>query len=221
VAPPFLRIEFAPNAATTEVNKLLKYSVELVFATNNAHKLNEVRAIAGARFSIISLKELGCSDEIPETGETLMENALQKANYIHDKFQRNCFADDTGLEIEALDGRPGVYSARYAGEHCSFQDNVRKVLHELQGTTNRKACFKTVIALILEDKNYFFEGKIEGEIIENEKGENGFGYDPVFKPLGYDKTFAEMTDTEKNSISHRALATRKLNDFLQTCPILK
>ena len=195
--------------------------MDLVFATNNTHKLSEVRAIAGARFSIVSLKELGCFDDIPETGETLTENALQKAAYIHNNFQCNCFADDTGLEIEALGGKPGVYSARYAGKHCSFQDNVRKVLHELQGETNRKACFKTVIALILNDTKYFFEGKIEGEIIETEKGTNGFGYDPVFKPLGYDKTFAEMTDAEKNSISHRALATQQLNDFLQTCPILK
>jgi len=221
VAPPFWPTEFVRNVATTEVNKPLKYSVELVFATNNAHKLNEVRAIAGARFSIISLKELECYDEIPETGITLVENALQKAKYIHDKFHCNCFADDTGLEIEALNGRPGVYSARYAGEHCSFRDNIQKVLHEMQGVANRKACFKTVIALILNEVNYFFEGKIDGEIIENEKGTNGFGYDPVFKPLGYDKTFAEMTDAEKNSISHRALATKKLNDFLQTCPLLK
>ena len=208
--------------------------MELVFATNNAHKLNEVRAIAGARFSIISLKELGCCDEIPETGETLRENALQKAQYVHNKFNCNCFADDTGLEIEALNGRPGVYSARYAGEHCSFQDNIKKVLLELKGVTNRKACFKTVIALIIDGSRfkvqgskgngqeiYFFEGKIDGEIIETEKGTNGFGYDPVFKPLGYDKTFAEMTDVEKNSISHRALATKELNDFLQTCNILK
>ena len=195
--------------------------MELVFATNNAHKLNEVRAIAGTRFSIISLKELGCFDEIPETGDTLMENALQKAQFVHNKFHCNCFADDTGLEIEALNGRPGVYSARYAGEHCSFQDNMKKVLLEMNGATNRKACFKTVIALILDGKNYFFEGKIGGEIMEEEKGTSGFGYDPVFKPLGYDKTFAEMTEAEKNNISHRALATKELNDFLQTCNILK
>ena len=180
-----------------------------------------MRAIANARFSIISLQELGCFDEIPETGVTLIENALQKANYIHDRFQCNCFADDTGLEIEALNGRPGVYSARYAGEHCSFQDNMQKVLREMQGMTNRKACFKTVIALILDKKNYFFEGKIDGEIIEYEKGGQGFGYDPIFKPLGYDKTFAEMTEVEKNSISHRAVATQKLNDFLQTWLPLK
>lgn len=195
--------------------------MEIVFATNNAHKLSEVRAIAGTRFSIISLNELGCFDEIPETGSTLTENALQKAKYIYDKFQCNCFADDTGLEIEALNGKPGVYSARYAGEHCSFEDNIEKVLRELQGEINRKACFLTVIALIIDGKNYFFEGKIEGKIIENKKGVNGFGYDPVFKPLGYDKTFAEMTDAEKNSISHRALATKQLNDFLQTCSLLK
>jgi len=195
--------------------------VKLVFATNNAHKLSEVRAIAGARFSIISLQELGCFNEIPETGDTLTDNALQKAKYIHDRFHCNCFADDTGLEIEALAGRPGVYSARYAGEHCSSQDNIQKVLHELQDVANRKACFKTVIALILDGKNYFFEGAIEGEIIEDIKGSQGFGYDPIFKPLGYDKTFAEMTEAEKNSISHRALATKKLNDFLQTCHISK
>lgn len=221
MAPPFLRIEFARNVAITEVNKPSKYSVELVFATNNAHKLSEVRAIVGVHFSIISLKELGCFDEIPETGDTLIANALQKANYIHNKFHCNCFADDTGLEIEALYGKPGVYSARYAGEHCSFKDNIQKVLHELQGISYRKACFKTVIALILNEKNYFFEGKIDGEIVEIERGANGFGYDPVFKPFGYNKTFAEMTDIEKNSISHRALAVKQLNDFLQTCLILK
>jgi len=195
--------------------------VELVFATNNSHKLNELRAIVGNRFSIISLKELGCFDEIPETGTTLTENALQKANYIHERYHCNCFADDTGLEIEALDGSPGVYSARYAGEHCSFKDNIQKVLQELQGVKNRKACFITVIALILNGKNYLFEGRIKGEIIEKEEGNKGFGYDPVFKPLGFNKTFAEMDEVKKNSISHRALATKKLNDFLQTCPILK
>jgi XTP/dITP diphosphohydrolase len=195
--------------------------VELVFATNNSHKLNEVRAIVGTRFSIISLQELGCFDEIPETGTTLIENALQKAKYVHNRFHCNCFADDTGLEIKALNGRPGIYSARYAGEYCSFQDNIKKVLDELKGIENRKACFTTVIALILDGENYFFEGKINGELVEKEEGGKGFGYDPIFKPLGYNKTFAEMSDVEKNSISHRALATKKLNDFLQTCPILK
>jgi len=195
--------------------------VELVFATNNSHKLNELRAIVGNRFAIISLKELGCNDDIPETGTTLTENALLKAQYVYDRFQCNCFADDTGLEIEALNGRPGVYSARYAGEDCSFENNISKVLLELQGDENRKASFITVIALILNGDNYFFEGKIEGEIMDSKKGTNGFGYDPIFKPLGYNKTFAEMDEAEKNSISHRALATQKLNDFLQKCPILK
>jgi len=195
--------------------------VELVFATNNSHKLSELRAIVGNRFSIISLKELSCTAEIPETGTTLTENALLKARYIHDRFHCNCFADDTGLEIEALNGRPGVYSARYAGEHCSFNDNIEKVLRELQGVPNRKARFITVIALILNGEHYFFEGFIDGEILDTKRGTNGFGYDPIFKPLGYTQTFAEMSDAEKNSISHRALSTKKLNDFLQRCPILK
>jgi XTP/dITP diphosphohydrolase len=195
--------------------------VELVFATNNSHKLNELRAIVGNRFSIISLKKLGCNDDIPETGTTLTENALQKAQYIYDRYKCNCFADDTGLEIEALNGRPGVYSARYAGEHCSFEDNIQKVLQELHGVENRKAYFITVIALIHKGENYFFEGKIEGEIMEKGEGKNGFGYDPIFKPFGYNKTFAEMSDDKKNSISHRALATQKLNDFFLLFPILK
>jgi XTP/dITP diphosphohydrolase len=221
VVPPFLRIEFVLNAATIVVNKLLKFNVKLVFATNNAHKLNEVRAIAGLCFSILSLKELNCFDEIPETGETLIANALLKAEYVYNKFHHNCFADDTGLEIEALGGKPGVFSARYAGKNCSFQENVRKVLHEMKSETNRKACFKTVVALILNGKNFFFEGKIDGEILHAERGTNGFGYDPIFKPSNYEKTFAEMTDVEKNSISHRALAMKQFIDFLQTCPILK
>jgi XTP/dITP diphosphohydrolase len=195
--------------------------VKLVFATNNSHKLNEVRAIAGNRFSIISLQEIGCYADIPETGTTLTENALLKAQYVHNRYNLSCFADDTGLEIEALDGKPGVYSARYAGEHCSFKDNIRKVLHEMEDTENRKACFITVIALILDGKKYFFEGAIEGEIIDVPKGANGFGYDPIFKPSGYNQTFAELTSVEKNNISHRALATKKLNDFLQRCPVLK
>ena len=180
-----------------------------------------MRAIAGTRFSIISLNELGCFDEIPETGMTLSENAFQKAQYIHEKFNCNCFADDTGLEIEALNGRPGVYSARYAGEHCSAKDNIEKVLHELKNISNRKAYFKTVIALILNNENYFFEGKVEGEIIESCRGSCGFGYDPIFIPSGHHITFAEMTENEKNSISHRAIATQKLNDFLQSCNISK
>jgi XTP/dITP diphosphohydrolase len=189
--------------------------MDIVFATNNKHKLQEVKHIVGDDFNIISLNELECFDDIPETENTLEGNALLKARYIHDRFHCNCFADDTGLEIEALDGKPGVFSARYAGEHCSFEDNINKILLELEGKTNRKAKFRTVIALIINDKEYLFEGNIKGEIIENKKGISGFGYDPVFIPEGYSETFAEMGDHLKNTISHRALATQKLTEFLQ------
>lgn len=188
--------------------------MDIVFATNNKHKLQEVKNIVGDTFKIISLNELQCFDDIPETENTLEGNALLKARYIHERFHCNCFADDTGLEIEALDGKPGVYSARYAGEQCSFEDNINKILLELEGKTNRKALFRTVIALIINDKEYLFEGNIKGEIIENKKGISGFGYDPVFIPEGYSETFAEMGNDLKNSISHRALATQKLTQFL-------
>lgn len=188
--------------------------MDIVFATNNKHKLQEVKNIVGDTFNIISLNELQCFDDIPETENTLEGNALLKARYIHERFHCNCFADDTGLEIEALDGKPGVYSARYAGEQCSFEDNINKILLELEGKTNRKALFRTVIALIINDKEYLFEGNIKGEIIENKKGISGFGYDPVFIPEGYSETFAEMGNDLKNSISHRALATQKLTQFL-------
>lgn len=188
--------------------------MDIVFATNNNHKLQEVKHIIGERFNIISLNEIQCFDDIPETENTLEGNALLKARYIHERFHCNCFADDTGLEIEALDGKPGVFSARYAGEHCSFEDNINKILLELQGKTNRKALFRTVIALIINDKEYLFEGNIKGEIIETKKGISGFGYDPVFIPEGYSETFAEMGNDLKNTISHRALATQKLTEFL-------
>lgn len=188
--------------------------MDIVFATNNKHKLQEVKHIIGDTFKIISLNELQCFDDIPETENTLEGNALLKARYIHERFHCNCFADDTGLEIEALDGKPGVFSARYAGEHCSFEDNINKILLELEGKTNRKAKFRTVIALIINDKEYLFEGNIKGEIIENKKGISGFGYDPVFIPEGYSETFAEMGNDLKNTISHRALATQKLTEFL-------
>lgn len=188
--------------------------MDIVFATNNKHKLQEVKNIVGDTFNIISLNELQCFDDIPETENTLEGNALLKARYIHERFHCNCFADDTGLEIEALDGKPGVYSARYAGEQCSFEDNINKILLELEGKTNRKALFRTVIALIINDKEYLFEGNIKGEIIENKKGISGFGYDPVFIPEGYSETFAEMGNDLKNSISHRALATQQLTQFL-------
>lgn len=191
------------------------YIMELIFATHNQHKTQEARAILGEKWTLKNLHDIGCEEEIPETTDTLQGNALQKAQYVVDHFHTNCFADDTGLEIEALDGRPGVYSARYAGEHCTYQDNVNKVLEEMQGMTNRKACFKTVIALILDGETYLFEGRVDGTIIETPRGTNGFGYDPVFVPDGYDQTFAEMGDEEKNSISHRARAMQKLMEFLK------
>lgn len=194
---------------------LLFYQMKLIFATHNQHKLEEARAIAGACFTIEGLTEIGLNEEIPETGNTLQENALQKARFVFEKYHTDCFADDTGLEIEALDGRPGVYSARYAGEHCSYMDNVHKILDELQGKTNRRACFKTVIALILNGKEYLFEGRIDGEITTDIKGVKGFGYDPVFKPLSCPQTFAEMSEEEKNCISHRGLAMQKLMEFLR------
>ncbi len=188
--------------------------MDLVFATHNQHKVHEIRAIAGPHWNIVSLHDLGCTEEIPETAETLQGNALQKARFVNDRYGINCFADDTGLEIEALGGRPGIYSARYAGDHCSFADNMNKVLAEMKGLSNRKACFKTVIALLWDNRTCFFEGRIDGTIIETPRGAAGFGYDPVFVPDGYDKTFAEMDESEKNRISHRGLAISKLLDFL-------
>jgi len=189
--------------------------MELIFATHNQHKTEEAKEIAASAFRIKNLKDIGCFEEIPETADTLQGNALQKARYVHEHYHVNCFADDTGLEVEALDGRPGVYSARFAGEHCTYQDNVDKLLQEMAEKTNRKACFKTVVALILEEKEYLFEGRVDGEIIESQRGTSGFGYDPVFLPEGFDSTFAEMSDEEKNSISHRGRAMRKMMDFLK------
>ena len=187
--------------------------MEIVFATHNLHKTEEVRAILGPNYQIRNLPELGCPD-IPETADTLQGNALQKAQYVVDHYHINCFADDTGLEVEALDGRPGVYSARYAGEGCTYQDNVRKMLNEMHGKTNRKACFKTVIALILDGKQYFFEGRVDGIILTEQRGTDGFGYDPIFLPDGFDQTFAEMDAAMKNSISHRGRAIQQLKTFL-------
>lgn len=189
--------------------------MELIFATHNQHKTIEAIEILGETFQIKNLKDIGCLTEIPETADTLMGNALQKARYVHEHYHCNCFADDTGLEVEALDGRPGVYSARFAGEHCSYQDNVDKLLREMEGKTNRNACFKTVVALIIDDKEYLFEGRVDGYIVEQQRGTAGFGYDPVFLPKGFDKTFAEMGDEDKNAISHRGRAMRKLVDFLK------
>lgn len=188
--------------------------MDLVFATHNQHKTEEAIAIAASSIQIRNLKDIGCTTEIPETADTLSGNALQKARFVYENYHTNCFADDTGLEVEALDGRPGVYSARYAGEHCSYQDNVLKLLDEMKGKSNRKACFKTVIALILDGTEYLFEGRVDGLIIENQRGTAGFGYDPVFLPDGFEHTFAEMSEEQKNSISHRGRAMLKLMDFL-------
>ncbi len=188
---------------------------KLVFSTNNEHKLEEVRAKLGKYYQVISLKDLGDDTDVPETGDTLEENAMIKADYLWNTYQLNCFADDTGLEVEALDNAPGVYSARYAGEHKSSEDNVAKLLKELEGKENRRARFRTVIALIMGGKRYLFEGKIEGVITTAPKGTSGFGYDPVFQADGYDKTFAELTLEDKNNISHRAKAVEQLVLFLR------
>ncbi|MDR1883113.1 MAG: non-canonical purine NTP diphosphatase [Prevotella sp.] len=187
----------------------------LVFATNNAHKQEEVRAVVKDKFEIPGLKDIGCLEDIAEPGETLEENALIKARYVKEKYGFDGFGDDTGLEVEALDGAPGVYSARYAGAGHDSKANVEKLLADLQGKTNRKACFRSVIALIMDGKEYLFEGKINGVIITEEKGSAGFGYDPVFMPDGYSETFAELGNDIKNRISHRALAVKALCDFLE------
>ncbi|MFC4666498.1 non-canonical purine NTP diphosphatase [Falsiporphyromonas endometrii] len=188
----------------------------IVFATNNLHKLQEVRDILKGKYIVRSLDELGCHDDIPETADTLEGNALIKARYIYNKYHVFCFADDTGLEVEILDGAPGVYSARYAGEHCSPEDNRKKLLKALQDEpTPRKARFRTVIALIDQDGEHLFEGEVEGEITTEEVGSNGFGYDPIFKPQGYDVTFAQMSEEEKNKISHRGRAVAKLAKYFK------
>ena len=190
---------------------------KLVFATNKAHKLEEVAAILGDQVELLSLNDIGCQADIPEAAETLEGNALLKSSYIYKNYHLDCFADDTGLEVEALNGAPGVYSARYAGgEGHDAQANMLKLLHELDGKENRKAQFRTAISLILDGKEYLFEGVIKGEIIKEKRGDSGFGYDPVFMPEGYDRTFAELGNDIKNQISHRALAVQKLCEFLQS-----
>lgn len=190
--------------------------MKLVFATNNAHKLSEVRQAVSQQIQVLSLDEIGFEGEIPETQPTIEGNSEQKVNYIYERFQIPSFADDTGLIIDALNGAPGVYSARYAGPNCSFDDNCQLVLKNLEGSTNRNARFKTVISFydgkVLEQ----FEGIVEGEILDHYAGEGGFGYDPIFKPKGFDKSFAEMSMELKNSISHRGLATNKLLAFLES-----
>ena len=186
---------------------------KIVFTTGNPNKLIEIKSAINS-FEIVGLKDLKIIEEIPETGDTLKKNALQKVKYVYDKTGLDCFSDDTGLEIEALNLRPGVYSAMYAGPDCNAENNMRKVLEELGEAPNRAAQFKTVIALILQGKEYFFEGVVKGEILKEKTGKDGFGYDPVFRPLGYKESFAEMSLEQKNEISHRGLAVKKLVNFL-------
>ena len=187
---------------------------KLIFATNNKHKLGEVREMLDGKVEIVSLEEAGLSGEIPETADTLQGNALQKAQWVWERTHQDCFADDTGLEVDALDGAPGVYSARYAGEHCSFDDNVNKLLKALDGETNRKAQFRTVICLIENGEPRYFEGKVEGVILTERYGKEGFGYDPIFMPDRFAVSFAEMPLEVKNMISHRGLAVKRLTEYL-------
>lgn len=192
--------------------------LKLVFATNNKNKLKEVQAML-TNFEIVSLADIECFDEIPETAKTLEGNAILKANYITKKYGLNCFADDTGLEVEALNNEPGVFSARYAGSENNSDANMDKLLSNLQNNANRKAQFRTAVALNLKDEQLVFEGICEGEILTKKTGESGFGYDPIFKPNGFHKSFAEMNLTEKGAISHRGKAIQKLVNFLKnhTC----
>lgn len=186
----------------------------IVFATNNKNKLREIRDIVGSKYNILSLSDINCHEDIPETADTIEGNALLKARFVKEKYGYDCFADDTGLEVEALGNRPGVYSARFAGEDCNSENNINKLLSELEGIENRKARFRTVIALIKGETEEEFEGVIYGNISHERHGEGGFGYDKVFVPENYEKTFAEMLPEEKNSISHRAKATRLLIEYL-------
>ena len=189
--------------------------MKLVIATNNIHKINDIRNLLNEKIELLSLGDIGCRAELPETEMTLEGNAVQKALYIYEHFNVNCFADDTGLEIDVLKGEPGVFSARYAGENCTYEDNIRKVLTAMQEKKNRSARFKTVIALIINGKIETFEGIVEGMIRDQKLGNNGFGYDPIFQPAGLEKTFAEISLEEKNRISHRAIALQKLVKYLE------
>lgn len=188
--------------------------IQLVFATNNAHKLEEVQAVVGGKFRIITLADIGCTDDIPETGDTFEANASQKSTYLYTKYGYDCFADDSGLEVSALGNEPGVYSARYSGTR-DMEKNMDLLLQRLGNNSNRKARFRTVISLRIKEKEYFFEGAVDGEIGFEHRGEGGFGYDPLFIPYGYNQTFAQMNPAEKNAISHRAIAIAKLADFLK------
>jgi len=188
--------------------------MKIVFATNNPNKLKEIQALMPTGIEILSLKEIGCTEDIPETGDTLEANAFQKAHYLKEHYGYDCFADDTGLEVDTLEGAPGVYSARYAGPERSAEANMAKILSELKGNNNRKAQFRTAIALILNGEEHLFEGKVEGHISEAKQGKEGFGYDPIFIPENETRSFAQMSMEEKGAISHRGRAVRKLVEHL-------
>lgn len=188
---------------------------QLVFATNNRHKLEEVEAKIGGQIKLLTLNDIGCHDDIAETGLTFSENASIKSRFIYDKYHLNCFGDDSGLEVDALNLEPGVFSARYAGMHGDHDANIDKVLKKLGDAINRKARFRTVISLLWNGEEHFFEGTVDGTIRHERSGAKGFGYDPIFQPDGYDITFAEMTMQEKNAISHRAIAVEALIEFLK------
>ena len=190
--------------------------MQLVFATNNPNKLHEVQSLIPKGITLLSLKDIGCYEDVPETQDTIKGNAIQKASYIKEKYGYDCFADDTGLEVDALDGAPGVFSARYAGDQRNSEDNIQKLLESLKHSSNRKAQFKTVIALELQGDQHQFTGICKGEITKNKSGTNGFGYDPIFKAEGYHKTFAELSLEEKNRIGHRGIAINQLVKFLNT-----
>lgn len=189
--------------------------MKLVFATNNKNKIKEIKHLLNNSLEILSLEDIQCFEDIPETYDTIEGNAIQKAQYVYENYGYNCFADDTGLEIEALNGEPGIYSARYAGEEKNPEMNMNKVLDKLKNVSNRNARFKTVIALIIDGKTTCFEGIVEGEIAHTKSGSEGFGYDPIFMPKGYNKTYSEMSLDIKNTMSHRAIATKKLIAFLK------
>ena len=189
--------------------------MKLVFATNNPNKLSEIRSLVPKGITILCLDDINCHEEIPETNPSLKGNALQKARYIYENYGFNCFSDDTGLEIDEINGEPGVYSARYAGAECKDEDNMKLVLNKMSGKLNRTANFRTIIALVIDNEDFFFEGICEGFITNNKIGIKGFGYDPIFKPLGFEKTFAEMGRIQKGKISHRGKAVNKLIQFLK------
>ncbi len=192
--------------------------MKLVFATANQNKANEIQSLIPPSIEVLTLNDIHCSEEIPETQANIEGNASQKAFYVYNKYQHNCFADDTGLEVDALDGRPGVFSARYAGESKSAEDNMSKILLEMKGISNRKARFKTIISLVINGEEKQFEGVVSGVILSQRQGEKGFGYDPIFLPDGFTMSFAEMDSSQKNKISHRAIAVNKLVEYLKNLP---